>query len=364
MRRHLGYYAHHHGSGHVRRAEQVLERCRTPGTLLTSSERAAGPDVVHLPLDVGGPTAERPLPSFLHHAPVGHRGLRERTARIARWFVDADPAALVVDVSVEVTLLARLTGVLPVVVRQHGDRTDAPHRAAYEAAGALLAFWPAWADDGATPAAVRDRTHHVGGTSRLAGRSLPRAQACAQAGLDADERHVVVLRGFGGDRTTLDDLVAAARATPDHRWTVVGEAPPAAHAGAAPHAASDPQVLDVRGAVDDPVALLSAADVLVTHGGQNAVADAAAVGARLVVVPQPRPFDEQLHLASVLAANGCAVVRPSWPRPTDWPAVLTATEQVDRDRLRSYVDDGAGRAAAILDGLVDELVGGAPAVAS
>lgn len=352
MRPVLGYYAHHHGSGHVRRAEQVLASCRTPHTLLTSSDRAQGPDVVRLPLDVGGPSVPGPLPTFLHHAPVGHRGLRERTAMLASWFDDADPAALVVDVSVEVTLLARLAGVLPVVVRQHGDRNDAAHRAAYDAAGAILAFWPPWAEDPSAPGELRDRTCYLGAASRLEGRALPRDVACGRAGLDPHERHVVVLRGFGGDGFERDRLVDAARATPDHRWTVLGG--PLGPEGAA--STAEPW-LDHRGDVDDPVVLLSAADVVVTHGGQNAVADAAAVGARLVVLPQERPFAEQVHLAGVLAANGCAVVRPTWPTRTDWPAILAAAGQTDRDRLRSFVDGGAGAAAEVLDRLVAELTG-------
>jgi hypothetical protein len=347
VRCHLGYYAHHHGAGHLRRADQVLAACRTPGTILTSSDHAVGDGVVRLPLDVGGPSAVRRLPSLLHHAPVGHRGLRARTAALATFLDVADPALLVVDVSVEVTLLARLAGVLPVVVRQHGARVDPPHRAAYEAAGQLLAFWPPWAEDPTAPAEVRDRTVHVGGASRLEGRAMPRETACLAAGLDPDARHVIVLRGFGGTGPSLADLEAAARATPDHRWTVLGRSGP-----------PDRRTrVDLRGVVTDPLPFLSAADVVVTHAGQNAVSDAAAVGARVVVVPESRPFDEQHHLAAVLAAAGCAVVRPTWPTATDWPAVLLAAGETDTDRLRSYVAGGAARAAEVLDALVDELLG-------
>ncbi len=337
---HLGYYAHHHGSGHVRRAEQVLARCRTSHTLLTSSELADGPDVIRLPLDARGRSTERPLPAVLHHAPIGHRGLRERTATIAAWLDRADPAVLVVDVSVEVTLLARLAGVLPVVVRQHGDRNDPAHRAAYDAAGAVIAFWPAWAEDPSASDELRDRTCYLGATARLEGRALPREVACERAELDPSQRQVVVLQGFGGAGFTRDRLVEAAQATPDHRWTVLG-----GPLGPAGGLGAGHRWLDERGVVDDPVALLSAADVIVSQGGQNAISDAAAVGARLVVLPQPRPFDEQVHLAEILAAQGCAVVRSSWPYGEQWPGVLAAADELDRGRLRSYVTDGAATAA-------------------
>jgi UDP-N-acetylglucosamine:LPS N-acetylglucosamine transferase len=357
MRRHLGYYAHHHGSGHVLRARQVLARCTTPHHLLTSSADASGPGVVRLPMDVGGWSLDLPPPPLLHHAPVGHGGLRRRIAALSVWFADVDPALLVVDVSVEVTLLARLAGVVPVVVRQHGRRDDPAHRAAYDAAGALFAFWPAWAEDPNASQELHDRTIFLGGTSRLEGRQMPREEACVAAGLDPDDRHVVLLGGFGGNGPDVEQVAAAAAATPEHRWTVVGR-PPRPSSVRARTTADVAGTIDVRGVVEDPTALLCAADVVVTHAGQNAVMDAAAVGARLVVVPEPRPFDEQQHFAVVLAAAGCAVVRPTWPCPSDWPAVLAATDEVDRDRLASLVSAGAARAAGHLDDLVDRLLGG------
>lgn len=361
MKAHLGYYAHHHGSGHLRRAEQVLERCQTPSTLLTSSELASDLRTRRLALDVDGHPGDghldegrlphhQPLPSILHYAPIGHHGLRARTAALTRWFAQADPAALVVDVSVEVTLLARIAGVSPIVVRQHGQRDDPAHRAAYESAAFLLAFWPSWAEDPTVSREVRDRTIHIGALSRLAGRQIDRDRACELAGLDPSQQHVIVVRGFGGDAWDEQQLLEAAHATPDHRWTVIG--PPISH---------DPRNarhLDVRGVIDDPVAFFSAADVVVTHGGQNAVADAAALGARLVLIPQPRPFNEQVHLTQVLADNACAVVLPAWPRAQDWPTVLDATHDLDRVRLASLVEGGAERAAQELDRFVAQTLAG------
>lgn len=351
MTPHLGYYAHHHGAGHRRRADQVLAACATPGTLLTSRP-ADGPSPAHavvtLPLDVpdAPPPEVAPLPPFLHHAPIGHGGLRARTAAIASWFASADPALLVVDVSVEVTLLARLAGVAPVVVRQHGDRSDPPHRAAYASAATLLAFWPPWAEDPVADAELRDRTRYVGATSRSAGRALPREEACARTGLDPDAHHVVVVAGFGGEGPDPAAVAAAARATRPSRWHLVGPAP--VDPGRWPE-------LTVHGVVADLAPLLSAADVVVTHAGQNAVSDAAAVGAALVVVAEPRPFGEQHHLAAALERAGVAVTAPSWPAAERWPGLLRTAATRDRALLASYVDDGAVHAAAVLDGMVADL---------
>jgi hypothetical protein len=100
-----------------------------------------------------------------------------------------------------------------------------------------------------------------------------------------------------------------------------------------------------------------AADVVVTHAGQNALAEIAAARRPAVVVPQQRPHDEQRATGRALAAAGTAAVAPLWPAAQDWPALLD--EAVDRGGLRwgEWSDGrGAARAAAVLDGLA----GGAP----
>jgi UDP-N-acetylglucosamine--N-acetylmuramyl-(pentapeptide) pyrophosphoryl-undecaprenol N-acetylglucosamine transferase len=353
----LGYYVHHHGRGHLHRALALLPQLRTPATILTSldvADPAGSADVVRLPLDV--PSGERvpdvagrlPLPPVLHHAPIGVAGLRHRTAAMASWFATADPAVLVVDVSVEVTLLARLSGVAPVVVRQHGDRRDPAHRAAYEGSAALLAPWTPPFEDPTTPREVRDRTWYVGGVTRSSAWRLDRDEARRRAQLGADQPVVVVLAGAGGSEVGLGDIAEAARSTPAWRWTVIGLDP-------APGDAVPPG-LDVRGWVDDPGVFLRGADVAVIHAGHNAVTEAGAAGARTVVVPAARPFAEQAHKARRLAALGVAVVAPTWPAGHRWPALLSRAEALDPTGLAELVDDGgARRAASHLDGLVAEL---------
>jgi hypothetical protein len=383
----LGYYVHHHGRGHLHRALAIVPQLRTPATVLTSLEVHGCPglapggtvgdddrrdrchDVVALPMDV--PAGERiadaagrlPLPPVLHYAPIGVAGLRERTAALAAWFATADPAVLVVDVSVEVALLARLGGVAPVVVRQHGDRRDPAHRAAYEGAAALLAPWARAFEDPTAPQEVRDRTWYVGGVTRSTAGALDRATARERAGLGTDRPAVVVLVGAGGSEVALEDLAEAARATPEWRWTVIGSGVATrttrtTRATTATEAATAavPEELDVRGWVDDPGVFLRAADVVVTHAGHNAVTEAAVARARTIVVPAARPFAEQAHKARQLAALEAAVVAPSWPAGHRWPDLLAQAAALDPNVLPGLVGEGgARRAAGHLDGLVAEL---------
>ena len=99
---------------------------------------------------------------------------------------------------------------------------------------------------------------------------------------------MLVLSGRGGTELTLDQLAAAQAETPGWTWTVLG--PPGTRW------------------VADPWPLLCAADVVVTHAGQNAIADVATARRPAVIIPQPRPHDEQATTARALDAAGIAVV--------------------------------------------------------
>jgi hypothetical protein len=100
--------------------------------------------------------------------------------------------------------------------------------------------------------------------------------------------------------------------------------------------------------VDDPWPLLCEADVVVTHAGQNAVADVGAARRPAVIVPQPRPFAEQETTARALEAAGLAVVAHRWPR-SGWPELLDRAVRLGGDGWARWSAPGAAdRAAALL----------------
>jgi UDP-N-acetylglucosamine:LPS N-acetylglucosamine transferase len=64
------------------------------------------------------------------------------------------------------------------------------------------------------------------------------------------------------------------------------------------------------------------ADVVVCHGGQNAVAEVAAARRPAVVIAQPRPYQEQAATAAALDRLGIATGLHRWPEGSDWPGLL------------------------------------------
>ncbi|MFG2720126.1 glycosyltransferase [Streptomyces sp. NPDC048416] len=322
----IGYYVHHQGRGHLHRAQCIAAHVAGPVTVLSSLPRPRdwrGP-WVPLPADTADDPLDHTARGRLHWVPVHHRGHRERMGIIAEWIRRECPALFVSDVSVEAATLARLMGIPVVVAAMRGDRLDAAHRLGYDLADALIAPWPRSLPEPGWPAHWRAKALHTGSMSRYDGRPRP----AARAGRERARNDVVVMLGAGGAEVTPDQLREAAHATPDWSWTVLG-------GPGAPW-------------IEDPWALLCRAAVVVTHAGQNAIAECAAARVPAVVIPQERPHGEQHATARALRSAGLATVRDTWPGPREWPALLAEAAARPEHWDRWSFGDGAERAGRLL----------------
>jgi Glycosyltransferase family 28 C-terminal domain len=244
---------------------------------------------------------------------------------LARWVAEARPAAIVSDVSVEVAVLSRLLGVPVIVVALPGKRFDAPHVLVHRMADHIIAAWPQQLHVPAWLRPYLDKTSYVGGISRFDGR-----HCSPDIGITAPSpnHRVLVLAGASEQFGTAVDECAAA--VPGTTWTAIG---------------------GTDGCwVDDPWQQICAADVVVTHAGQSAIADVAAAGRRAVVISQPRPYDEQAATAEVLRRCRLATVAQNWPGIRAWPGLISHALASDPDRwTRWQVSGAAARAARAIE---------------
>jgi hypothetical protein len=139
----------------------------------------------------------------------------------------------------------------------------------------------------------------------------------------------------GGGRDTDDDAVPAARAaTPGWVWTERSPENPS----------------------PDLWAELCGAHVVITHAGQNAVADVAAARAAAVVVAQDRPHGEQVATARALTRLGIADGHATWPPAEQWAALLDRAGRHGGEGWSRWSSGrGAEDAAASLDALASGL---------
>jgi hypothetical protein len=225
-----------------------------------------------------------------------------------------------------VAVLVRLHGIPVVTVASPGERGDAAHRLGYDVADAIIGCWPPGAAGmlRGVPPAVLDRVHAVGALSRF-----PVAEARPRR---PGPRRVVLLSGTGGHALEREELELARKETPQWEWTVL-----------------DP---DLGSWSDSPYDALLDADVVVTHAGQNALAEVAASRTPAVVVPRPRPHRAQELTAEVLWHGGWpAVVIDTGPRQ-GWEERLKHADLLDGGDWASWCDGHAAERIADVVGSV------------
>lgn len=332
----IGYYVHHQGSGHLHRAGALAAVSPWPVTVLSSLRR---PDSwqygwVDLRRDddgISGLADHAAAGGALHWAPLRHEGLSSRMGAVADWVRQVRPAVVVSDVSVEVALFVRLLGVPVVSVVLPGERGDPPHRLGHQVSEELVAFWPEAATGMVAGLTEHDQTRLrcLGGLSRF-----PTEQSEIRRQHRPDgARRVVVLSGRGGDGPTADQIARATADAPHWHWDVLGGP-----------GSWNP----------DPIGVLREASAVVTHAGQNAIAEVAALRVPAVVVPENRPHQEQIHMAATLTAQRWpALVEPEFP-VSGWTERLDLVHSLDTDRWQDWCDgDAAARFIRVLRPYLD-----------
>lgn len=341
MPRPIGYYVHHHGDGHRQRAIAIAHALGGGVTLLGTGLAGRTDNLPQLDLADdrsangafdGRDHGERP--SSLHYAPIDHEGLRQRVAQVTDWIAKTRPSLFVVDVSVEIAMLARLASVPTVYVRLNGRRFDRAHLDAFRAAAGLLAPFHADLDDDRTPQAIRRRTYYAPG---IVEKGLPAT---------VEEKVILVVIGRGGGPSDGARWADAALAVPDIHWRVIGPCtvPPFV-----------PSNLALRGWVDNVPQMISSAAIVVGGAGDGVVGSVIANRRPFICLPEQRPFGEQIGKGRRLAALGAAVVSETWPSPDRWPGLVRAALALQPNAIaRLDCPDGADRVARWLRMLVDE----------
>lgn len=318
MKFNLAFYVHHHGAGHFTRTAQIITRLTGYNiTLLGSNLKPFAHllpkniQVIHLPMDTqedqdlyfqDGNTVDA-----LHYAPLNVKGISDRVAMMTAFFRSAFPMVLVVDVSVEVTLLARLAGIPTIVMRQHGLRDDLPHLMAYQSAECLLAPF----SSSIAPLSekwVEEKTIYTGGFSRF-------SQIKSNAEIP---HHVAVIVGSGGTSINTSFLEFLAISVPDFYFHIIGKigGKPIEHAH-----------IKYHGHLDEPKEVVDQCSMVIGNTGHNTVMEMASLNKRFIGIPEARPFDEQVDKANAISSiPGVCIVLPESLYDTDWNYIITEME--------------------------------------
>lgn len=326
----LGYYAHHHGSGHCRQIDKLAAllpaEARQQLTVFTSvtsdTYTFAAIDegrIVRLPAEderaddvLAGRAGQYWQPASLHYSPVGNSDIQQRSHKILDTIHQRHIDLMVVDVSVEVAMLCRAASVPYLYVRLPGIRDDEPHLNAFAGAVALLAPYPRTLESAMTPDWLAKKTLYLDFIN-IEQRNAQNYQDFIKnlMQLTTDEEAlssmlegkntptiVTVIKGYGGHQA-IDAKLPELRQLLPHAFII----------SLGPIDDDKRHYVDIAADVNDVTPFIEHSNYLLMACGLNAVAQAYDYATVLVVLPDDRPHQEQEVMAEALIAQGRAL---SW----------------------------------------------------
>ena len=336
----LGYYAHHHGSGHCRQIDKLAallpaeaRQQLTVFTSLTSDTYTFAAideaQVVRLPAEderaddvLAGRAGQYWQPASLHYSPVGNSDIQQRSHKILDTIHQRYIDLMVVDVSVEVAMLCRAASVPYLYVRLPGIRDDEPHLNAFAGALALLAPYPRTLESAMTPDWLAKKTLYldfINTEQRNAQTYRDFIKDLIQLTTDEEALSsmlegkntptiVTVIKGYGGHQA-IDAKLPELRQLLPYAFII----------SLGPIDEDKRHYVDIAAEVSDVTPFIEHSDYLLMACGLNAVAQAYDYATPLVVLPDDRPHQEQEVMAEALIAQGRAL---SWQQ---FNALMTAS---------------------------------------
>ncbi|WP_296403752.1 hypothetical protein [Psychrobacter sp.] len=320
----IGYYAHHHGSGHCRQADKLAALLsvddRSHITVFTSISAEAytfnsipESQVVRIAAEdeldtdtLKGRAGEYWQPNSLHYSPVGNSNIQKRAHQLLDNIHKLNIELMIIDVSVEVAILCRAASIPYLYVRLPGIRDDIPHVNAFAGSLAMIAPYPKSLDASVTPEWLPSKTLYLDfvNTSQLGILSYPEFISSLVSFsnnnhlyIELDERPIVtVIKGYGGHED-IDNKLPKLRELLPH--TLIISLGPIHHNKRA--------YVDIAAEVNDVMPFIEHSDCLLMACGLNAISQVYSTDTPLVVLPDYRPHNEQHFTAQALINEGRAV---------------------------------------------------------
>jgi UDP-N-acetylglucosamine:LPS N-acetylglucosamine transferase len=207
------------------------------------------------------------------------------------------PKALYCDGVPELAIMVRGMGVPVVLVHLPGNIMNDPTQVfAHELADHIVAHFPSFLEQQNYP--FTSKTYYSGYISQYAGRELKQSnRSDVTIILGFDNYNKLVLKNITKDQNTEFTIISNKRDYDlDKNCTLLGP------------------VKDISEAI--------VGEIVITAAGQNTIAELLSLNKRLILLPEPRPYDEQVVHANVLANQNVALLAQETFSAEQWQDLL------------------------------------------
>lgn len=280
----IGYYAHSHGNGHCNYA-RLFASVRPKYSIILTDRKYNFKSLNHIPLVNEHCTGdewdrtEYKEPGYLHYAPIGLRNITERNIQILQTIKDHNIELMIIDVSVEVAALMRVSSIPYAYVRMMGNRNDSGHIQAYEGASFLLAYYPEVLEPKSTPQWIREKTIYLGFVTDL---EKPKSSSLPDI-------YAVLIMGQGGHSISNSLLDHLSKTLGNKKLHVIGDCKKTDHSN-----------LIYKGFVNNVSDYIQSSNIIIAACGSNLTSEILAQGKPFLILPQERPYEEQKVFAEAL----------------------------------------------------------------
>jgi UDP-N-acetylglucosamine:LPS N-acetylglucosamine transferase len=312
------YFVHTHGAGHRATFQMLYPALQqtfnvvaltTNDAVYTDLRQNQKLTVIKLPSKspANAPALEHTFSKAFEATPYATEAA-DRAGALVEIIKRYKPVALYCDGLPELAIMARSMGVPVVLVHLPGNAMADPTQVfAYKLADHIVAHFPEVLEQ--PHYAFEDKTFYSGYMSRYANQ---------EPAVDTEDNSVIsVLMGYDNyDDKVVKNMTADAK----HTFVIIGN-----HHNylLGRHCHQLGRITDVAAAIKG--------NIVITAAGQNSVAELISLKKRLILLPESRPYDEQLMSALALVKNGSALLADTSYTAEDWLKVIKQANDLAPD---------------------------------
>ena len=281
----IGYFAHSTGTEHCHYAKLFAKSNVVKSLVFTDSYLTFPEDlkVVRIDDDYENDKMFDPghfqSPDFLRNSPVGLPNVTRRNRKILEYCDNLKLKCMIIDVSVEIAVLCRVSSIPYAYVRRSTDIQDKALQEIYKGACFLLAYYPQELEPDNTPGWIKDKTLYLGFICE------PEIKSLSPHNFDLSMEYNLLIQDKDGADLPIDKIELLADHMSDKIMMVVGSSF---------RISKKSNVIFLRNR-EHLNSLIKNADIVISKGSLSTISTVLRYNKPLLLLEEPSNFSENFY---------------------------------------------------------------------